>query len=66
MAEMRRDLRPIALDDAVPPRPGTVTVTMSIGQWDALLAAAYEHGYTLLELDADEVPVRAYRKREEP
>jgi hypothetical protein len=37
-------------------------VTMSTGQWDALLAAAYEAGWTLLELDADEVPVRAYRK----
>jgi len=35
---------------------------MGIGQWDALLARAYEDGWTLLELDENEVPVRAYRK----
>ena len=37
-------------------------MTMSEGQWDGLLAAAYEHGWILLELDADERPMRAYRK----
>jgi len=42
--------------------PGTVTVTMAIGQWDALLAEAYRRGHTLLELDANEQPVAAYRK----
>lgn len=42
--------------------PGTVTFTLSRDQWDNLLAAAYEQGHTLLELDADEKPVAAYRK----
>ncbi len=37
-------------------------VTMSPGQWDALLQAAYDARWTLLEVDADEVPVKAYRK----
>jgi hypothetical protein len=41
--------------------PRTVTLTMSIGQWDALLAEAYQRGHTLLELDANERPVAAYR-----
>ncbi len=41
--------------------PGTVTITMSEGQWDALLAEAYRRGHTLLELDALERPIRAYR-----
>jgi hypothetical protein len=41
---------------------GNVTVTMSVGQWDALLAASYEAGFILLELDDDERPVAAYQK----
>jgi hypothetical protein len=56
----RPDLRPVPVGDAC--RPGTVTVTMSEGQWDPLLAVAYDMGFTLLELDADERPVAAYRK----
>jgi hypothetical protein len=43
---------------------GTLTFTMSVGQWDALLAAAYDQGATLLELDANEKPVAAYRRCE--
>jgi hypothetical protein len=37
-------------------------VTLSAGQWDDLLAAAYDDGWVLLELDDDEQPVRAYRR----
>jgi hypothetical protein len=43
-------------------RPGQVTVTMSAGQWGALLAAAYAQGGLLLELDDEEFPVAAYRR----
>jgi hypothetical protein len=43
-------------------RPGLVYVTMAAEQWDALLAAAYADGCVLLELDANEDPVRAYRR----
>lgn len=39
-----------------------VLVTMSIGQWDTLLQGAYDRGWTLLELDDREKPVRAYRR----
>jgi hypothetical protein len=34
---------------------------MSVGQWDRLLAEAYDTGWTLLELDEQEWPVAAYR-----
>jgi hypothetical protein len=37
-------------------------MTMSRGQWDQLLQGAYYAGWTLLEVDADEIPVKAYRK----
>lgn len=42
--------------------PGTLLFTMSVGQWDNLLAAAYQQGHTLLELDDNEQPVAAYRR----
>jgi hypothetical protein len=58
---IRPDLKQIPLSE-VTFAPGTVTITMSEGQWDALLAAAYNQGHTLLELDLRERPVRAYRK----
>jgi hypothetical protein len=45
-------------------RPGALIITMSIGQWDTMLAVAYEQGWLLVELDDDEMPVRAYRKPE--
>ena len=57
----RPTLHPIPLADVTFKR-GTITITMSIGQWDALLAEAYRRGHTLLELDADEKPVAAYRR----
>jgi Mlc titration factor MtfA (ptsG expression regulator) len=37
--------------------------TMSVGQWDAFLQAAYERGAVLIELDDAERPIRAYRRR---
>jgi hypothetical protein len=37
-------------------------MTMSRGQWDGLLHAAYQAGWTLLEVDGDEIPIRAYRR----
>jgi hypothetical protein len=45
--------------------PGARIITMDTGQWDALLSAAYEQGWILLEVDDNEVPVRAYRKDQE-
>jgi len=41
---------------------GGLFVTMSPGQWDALLQAAYDKGATLLEIGDNELPVKAYRK----
>lgn len=43
-------------------KPGEVTVTMSRGEWDSLLAGAYEAGFILVELDHAERPVAAYQK----
>jgi hypothetical protein len=51
-----------AMAAALGQRGATIVVTMSEGQWDALLAAAYEQDAILLEVDTNEMPVRAYRK----
>jgi len=40
----------------------SVIITMSTGQWDRFLQAAYDYGHTLLELDENEIPVKAYQK----
>ena len=61
--QMPRDLKPYPVAD-VRKAPALV-MTMSAGQWDAMLAAAYEQGWILLELDDHEMPVRAYRKTDE-
>jgi hypothetical protein len=57
-----RDLRPFPLSQVVIGDPGVVVITMAEGQWDGVLAAAYERGWILLEVDDDEQPVRAYRR----
>jgi hypothetical protein len=54
----RPELRSIPLVGCF--RRGNVTITMSVGQWDGLLQAAYEHGCILFELDENEYPVAAY------
>lgn len=41
----------------------SANVTMSRGQWDGFLQAAYDAGYNLVELDENEKPVRAYRRK---
>lgn len=40
------------------------SVTCSIGQWDALLDAAYKNGWWILELDDNENPHAAYKDGE--
>jgi len=55
----------VSLDDVMYGLLGgkpSVNITMSQGQWDALLQAAYDAGHNLIELDDNEIPVRAYRK----
>ena len=47
--------------------PGQLLITMSPGQWDYLLKAAYDEGATLLEVDivkGREAFVGAYRKQQ--
>jgi hypothetical protein len=64
---MKRDLHPIPLEDAMAAALGQATtgvITMGVGQWDALLAAAYADGWILLELDDQEKPVGAYQKKD--
>ncbi len=41
--------------------PGQCFITFSPGQWDGILAAAYERGWMLL-LIKDEVAVKAFQK----
>jgi len=55
------ELNEVSLSKAF--QPATVTVTMSQGQWDTLLQVSYDQGFVLVELDRNEIPVRAYRKQ---
>lgn len=59
------NLNEIPLSDALGVRPLRI-VTMSCGQWDTALAALYDAGWVLLELDEDEQPRRAFRKAPTP
>lgn len=45
------------------PGAGQCVITMSVGQWDAMLQAAYQQGWTLLELDRKERPIAAYKRQ---
>lgn len=38
-------------------KPGAAFMTIDEGAWDMLIKAAYERGWTLLEMDEDEKPV---------
>ena len=58
-------LNEVSLDEVMTAMMGgkpSVTITMSIGQWGGFLQAAYDTGHNLIELDENEIPVRAYRK----
>ena len=63
----RADLNRVDPDDFLKNRmlaPGTSIITMSTGQqWDVWLDVAYKRGFTVLELDENEVPVAAYQKK---
>jgi hypothetical protein len=62
-----RDLTPFPLDEAMSALSGAkpaLIITMGTEQWDPTLAAAYNAGWILLEIDR-ELPVRAYRRREQ-
>ena len=41
----------------------SVNITMSQGQWDGFLQAAYDADHNLIELDENGIPVKAYRKK---
>ena len=43
------------------PQPGRLYITCCPGQWDATLKAAYETGWTLIEIEGEKA-VRAFRK----
>lgn len=59
----RPTLHEIPLHGGIIFEPG-LKVTMNVGQWDVLLAAAYDSGAVLLELDDNERPIKAYRRKE--
>lgn len=60
----RPTLHEIPLDLAVILAAPGLSCTMSVGQWDQTLAAFYDLGAALIELDDDEVPIAAYQKNE--
>lgn len=52
-----------------PFQPGCVCITISPGQWDALIKTMYDRGHLLLEIEevnGQEKVVRAYRKPSPP
>ena len=51
----------VAMDALLSGKP-SISITMSKWQWDPLLHVAYEMGHNLLEVDGNDIPVRAYRK----
>jgi hypothetical protein len=61
----RPPLKAVPLGDVLPMRPGRLHVTMRVGQWDVITAAAYDMGAVLLELDVREEPIGAYWKGEQ-
>ena len=60
---MRPPLRRIPLAEVLPlgSRAGLMA-TMSPGQWDSLLAALYEGGDVLVEVNVHGTPIAAYQK----
>ncbi len=59
-------LNKVSLDDVMNGLLGgkpSAIVTMSQGQWDGFLQAAYDAGHNLIEMDENEIPVLAYRKK---
>jgi hypothetical protein len=60
----RPPLRRIPLDTVWPLGRGVKqrVITMSPGQWDGVLAAAYALNWVLLEVNRDERPVGAYQR----
>ncbi|MCI0615273.1 hypothetical protein L0244_19960 [bacterium] len=59
----RPNLNEIPLSDVLPLRRPELIVTMSEGQWDKLLEISYERGWILLEVNDDEQPIKAYRRK---
>jgi hypothetical protein len=58
----RPPLREVPLQSVLPFKHGQCYATMSPGQWDTALEAAYDLGFIMLELDDDEQPRRAYQR----
>lgn len=40
----------------------SISITMSVGQWDALLEASYHANWLLIEMNKNGNPVAAYQK----
>ena len=62
---IRPQLDPIPLPNPFP-APGASYITMSPGQWDGLLQAAYDDDFTLLEIevvDGEEKLARAFKRK---
>lgn len=58
----RPKLVEVPFPEQFPPAGAGVIITMSIGQWDTLLQAAYDGGCLLMELDYRERPKHFYQK----
>ncbi len=47
----RPELNKIPFDNRIFVTPGAANITMAPGQWDTMLQAAYDRGWTLIEVD---------------
>lgn len=66
MTADRSGLRVVPVTEALQHRRGRITVAISVGQPVSVLhQVGYDQGAYLLELDADERPVRAYHREAE-
>jgi hypothetical protein len=59
----RSPLDEVPLASVWPPIAGECYATMSPDQWDDMLAAVYASGWILVEVNDDEKPVRAFRRK---
>lgn len=62
---MKRHLNEMDIEEAVTGMlnaTGGLFITMSPGQWDTLLQSVYDRGGVLIELDENEIPVKAYQR----
>lgn len=55
-------LHEVPLSTVWPPQKAEVYITIDVGAWDDLIENSYNTGFVLLEMDANETPIKAFKK----